>query len=1220
MDMGNFNRGMTQYMNGINKMNNQTGSVASSLGGKLAGVGQAIANVGLIAGKVAIGGIAIITAAMVGLAAVSTATAISVEDAFAGVIKTTDGLSDEYGNLNQAGEAMKLGFRDLAKETPASVESLMKIGELGGQLGIGSEQLLGFSKTIAGIGVSTNLTQEEAAMSFAKIMNIMQTSQGDVERLGSAVVYLGNNFATTERDITEFGLRIAGAGQIAGLTEADVLGIGAAMSSVGVQAEAGGTAVQKVLLAMNQAVAGGVGGIVDNSEKIETVTTKLQKAQGQLENYTYATGVSTKEMQNLYDEFIAGGGAAEDFGKLLGDSNRRKVWSAMESVEQYREQLELLKSEHGKAVEPEDLTTFARVAGMTAEQFKKAWQEDAGGAFTAFVEGLGAAGDDAFNILGELGLEDQRLIRSFLSLSGAGDTLRKAVEGSNKAWKENNALTIEAQKRYNTTKSQLEIFKNRVRDIAITIGDALLPMLNALLVALTPLIEVIGQGMKLAMENFAIPALQAFTTALETMQAKAIPILNQVMAIINAVMMGRLELAFKSLANLADRFWEWAGRVIEAAGSVMQGVIDAVRNYLRDNWKDIKDYLLEHWAKPFFEWVTKVLENAPEKLAEIVTSIVNWAGTAWGEKIAPTISTWATKFWEWATGADGAIAKTASYLNTLAVNISQSLTTAWTGTIWPSLSLWATSFWRWASDAATNASTALQESRIIETVTTWLNETFWPAVTLVTSTFTAKIFDWLIGAQPSDEQSGGFLGGLDKLLSDFAASEKPAEIGKAMGAGLAGYMIDGITGALAGTEGGGPGDDKYTAIIQAIADRLMGIFGSVAEIISGFTAALATEIVTKIAEALVGEPIPEEAQENTKQSLERLLKLLIWPAGTIAQIAQDFWTRITTDLINSMPQIDPLGWLLGTSTPDLSDFTGTGLGGEGGAGGIGGGIEGEGLGGGEELPTEELWLYAEALQETGVAAQEVNTQLMNMPQNTPAVNEALANIPPEESGLRRESPSPLEQALTEINRIMLEDLPVTILNLVEVVMLPEFALVWASLNNIVLILAQIATQSLPAVLNASNTTTSQMVIGANSVRSAWVGVQNQLEEVKKAFDKVKSAANEAAEACIRAAQECGGFECGSTDTGGVIGAATGMNMVVPPGYLNDSFPIRLNLTSGELLQVTPAADVAAMRHGGQGGGNNLQMSITVLVNDRADEGRLVNLIERTVVDAFQAVS
>ena len=76
-------------------------------------------------------------------------------------------------------------------------------------------------------------------------MNITGTSQDKVENLGSAIVDLGNNFATDEASIVQMATRLASAGTIAGLTETDILALSTAMSSVGIQAEAGGTAEEK---------------------------------------------------------------------------------------------------------------------------------------------------------------------------------------------------------------------------------------------------------------------------------------------------------------------------------------------------------------------------------------------------------------------------------------------------------------------------------------------------------------------------------------------------------------------------------------------------------------------------------------------------------------------------------------------------------------------------------------------------------------------------------------------------------------------------------------------------------------------------------------------------------------------------------------------------------------------------------------------------------------
>ncbi|MDR6868447.1 TP901 family phage tail tape measure protein [Microbacterium resistens] len=98
------------------------------------------------------------------------------------------------------------------------------------------------------LGESTNLSAEEAATSLARFVNIMGTSQDKVSNLGSALVGLGNNYATTEAEIMAMAMRLAGAGKQIGLSEGQVLGLSTALSSVGIEAEAGGSAMSKVMI------------------------------------------------------------------------------------------------------------------------------------------------------------------------------------------------------------------------------------------------------------------------------------------------------------------------------------------------------------------------------------------------------------------------------------------------------------------------------------------------------------------------------------------------------------------------------------------------------------------------------------------------------------------------------------------------------------------------------------------------------------------------------------------------------------------------------------------------------------------------------------------------------------------------------------------------------------------------------------------------------------
>lgn len=189
-------------------------------------------------------------AVVVGGLGLATKAAVSWESAWAGVLKTVDGTPKQLAQIEQ-------GLRDLAKTLPASHEEIAAVAEAAGQLGIQTDNVVSFTKTMIDMGEATNLSAGDAATSLARFMNIMGTGQKDVGKLGAAVVGLGNNFATTEAEIVEMSLRIAGAGKQAGMSEGDVLGFATALSSVGIEAEAGGTAISQVMKRMGNAVADG---------------------------------------------------------------------------------------------------------------------------------------------------------------------------------------------------------------------------------------------------------------------------------------------------------------------------------------------------------------------------------------------------------------------------------------------------------------------------------------------------------------------------------------------------------------------------------------------------------------------------------------------------------------------------------------------------------------------------------------------------------------------------------------------------------------------------------------------------------------------------------------------------------------------------------------------------------------------------------------------------
>lgn len=309
---------------------------------------------------------------------VATKAAIDYEDAFAGVEKTVDASEEE---LSQ----MKEQLIEMSKEMPMTANELAGIAESAGQLGIKKENIISFTKTIADLGVATNMTGEEAASTLAKYANITKMDQADFDKLGSTIVELGNNSATTEKDIAEMALRLAAAGKQAGMTDAEILSFSASLSSVGIEAEAGGSAFSKLFSRIQLAVETG----------------------------------------------------------------------------------------------NEDLNNFAEVSNMSISEFKTAFEEDAAGAIITFITGLSNAeerGMSAIEVLDKMEISETRMRDSILRAAGASELFTNTISLGNNAWNENLALTTEANKKYETTASQMEIAKNNINAIAIELGEILLPM------------------------------------------------------------------------------------------------------------------------------------------------------------------------------------------------------------------------------------------------------------------------------------------------------------------------------------------------------------------------------------------------------------------------------------------------------------------------------------------------------------------------------------------------------------------------------------------------------------------------------------------------------------------------------------------------------------------------------------------------------------------------
>ena len=402
-----------------------------------------------------------VTAPIVAGATAVTKAAIDWESAFAGVKKTSDEVIDSNGNVVYSYDDLEASLRNLAKELPSTHSEIAAVAEAAGQLGIQTENVSAFTKVMIDLGESTNMSAETAATELARFANITQMSQDKFSNLGSAIVDLGNNFATTESEISAMALRLAGAGSQIGMSEGDIVGFAAALSSVGIEAEAGGSAFSKVMVNMQLAAENGMGSFdeliargKESGVSFESMTKAVQDGGKNLKSTAGEMGLTSKQLKAMYKE-------ADD---------------AAISLQQ-----------------------FAEVAGMTNSEFGNLFKESPAEAIMAFVEGLAHAeeqGKSAIAILDGMDIKEVRLRDSLLRAANASGVFAGAVEMGNKAFGENTALAEEAGKRYETTESKLKMLKNEVVDAAIEFGGPLVDALRDGLEASKPLIKSFGDMAK----------------------------------------------------------------------------------------------------------------------------------------------------------------------------------------------------------------------------------------------------------------------------------------------------------------------------------------------------------------------------------------------------------------------------------------------------------------------------------------------------------------------------------------------------------------------------------------------------------------------------------------------------------------------------------------------------------------------------------------------------
>ena len=226
--------------------------------------------------------------------------AIDFENDFAKVKKTVEGTPEQLKEVKQGIIDLTTTGINGKNAIPQTTKQLTELAAAGGQLGIETPNIVDFTEVMAQMGTATNLAGAEGAATLARFMNVTDTSQDKIRNVGSAIVDLGNNFATTESEIATLGLRMGATGNVVGISAQDILGYSTALSSMGIEAEAGGSAVSRIWMDIQSAVSTGGEGLatfakVSGKSSAEFANQWKNDASGAFQ--TFLVGLSKSEDQ-----------------------------------------------------------------------------------------------------------------------------------------------------------------------------------------------------------------------------------------------------------------------------------------------------------------------------------------------------------------------------------------------------------------------------------------------------------------------------------------------------------------------------------------------------------------------------------------------------------------------------------------------------------------------------------------------------------------------------------------------------------------------------------------------------------------------------------------------------------------------------------------------------------------------------------------------------------
>lgn len=172
----------------------------------------------------------------------------------------------------EAAAQLKGELNELSETIPVGFDQLSGIAALGAQMNIANEDLTQFADTTARYAAVTGVSNDQVATSFGALFELTNTGSGDMEKLASAINFVGVSSVATDSEILSLAQNIGASTTQAGFLAQETVGLAGALASLRIQPEQARGVILRLFADFDKAASEG-GDALAGYAKIMGITT-----------------------------------------------------------------------------------------------------------------------------------------------------------------------------------------------------------------------------------------------------------------------------------------------------------------------------------------------------------------------------------------------------------------------------------------------------------------------------------------------------------------------------------------------------------------------------------------------------------------------------------------------------------------------------------------------------------------------------------------------------------------------------------------------------------------------------------------------------------------------------------------------------------------------------------------------------------------------------------